>query len=108
MSIDQIVFKFEEDDNVKIDSSDLLNETDIKIMRRRSCCCKWCGGISEFEMKNQDIISDLQKYGRPDDIGECSPGGTNIGQNKKDGKKWGKVKTFVNCNYCYINLNLIF
>lgn len=24
-------------------------------VRRKSCCCKWCGGVSKFELKVKDI-----------------------------------------------------
>ena len=32
-----------------------------KAMRRRSCCCKWCGGISEFEAKHKDIAGNVER-----------------------------------------------
>ena len=48
-------------------------EPKAKIIRRRSCCCQWCGGISDFETKHQDIVNDLEKFGRLSSPGENSP-----------------------------------
>lgn len=31
------------------------------MMRRRSCCCKWCGGVSKMEVKHNDLIEVKKK-----------------------------------------------
>jgi len=35
-----------------------------KFIRRKSCCCQWCGGISTLETKHQDLVTDIESYGR--------------------------------------------
>jgi len=35
-----------------------------KFIRRKSCCCQWCGGISSLETKHQDLVTDIESYGR--------------------------------------------
>ncbi len=31
-------------------------------VRRKSCCCKWCGGLSKFELKAKDIAYCDKKF----------------------------------------------
>jgi len=35
-----------------------------KFIRRKSCCCQCCGGISSLETKHQDLVTDIESYGR--------------------------------------------
>jgi len=61
--------KKDKDDSIDI-SMDSFTEIKVKknsLIRRRSCLCKWCGGVSKYEMKHQDIVSDLQTLGRNGD-----------------------------------------
>jgi len=62
---------YEENDKdislISLNTSFELKNVKGPLIRRRSCLCKWCGGISKFETKHQDIVSDLQAYGRNKD-----------------------------------------
>jgi len=31
-------------------------------VRRKSCCCKWCGGLSKFELKAKDIAYSDKRF----------------------------------------------
>lgn len=52
--------------SAKVSERRLSLEPAQKMIRRKSCCCQWCGGISNFEVKHGDILSDLNKFGRQD------------------------------------------
>jgi len=42
--------------------------TSKKTIRRKSCHCKWCGGISEKELRNQDIAPELEKFAKSEPV----------------------------------------